>query len=218
MKMNQITLAASTALLLCITTAPLSAGSILPQGGSVWSPDAPTLGDSWDNPPSTAVTLAGGNVNEYLTQGGDPGMFSFSAGTYDITLLDENAGYASVNEFLWAPVSDPLNLNQIFSGPDSPVQSQTISPTEEWAFVIKSGSGNVFSSNTIDRFLAMRDSDVPNKWYVGVEDLNPGDFDLNDGFFRVEGKMAPVPEPSTWSMIALGGFFLGWARSRQKKD
>ncbi|PIR37964.1 MAG: hypothetical protein COV34_02660 [Candidatus Zambryskibacteria bacterium CG10_big_fil_rev_8_21_14_0_10_42_12] len=193
-------------------TLPLSAATISAIGGSTWSNTPPALGPSWDgNPPGTAVDILSGQVDEYLLSGGVPGMFSFSAGTYNVTLLTEVAGYAGSNQLGWAPLSNLATFNPIFDGPDSPIMKQTIAPLEGWAFVINTGGGDVFSSSSIDRFLAMRSAGSTNGWSVGVEDLrSPTDYDFNDQIISVEA----VPEPTT--SLLMGTALIGLALLRKR--
>lgn len=138
---------------------------------------------------------------------------TFPAGSYEITLYAEYAGYRDENELSWYKVGTS-EFNVIFCGPEGAAASGMIDPpyitkffisNEEFGLSLLSHGNRWYTEtdkNTDDQKHAMiyQKSDDPTMFLIGFENLEHpgGDFDYNDMVFSLKrvvavgGVWAPV--------------------------
>jgi hypothetical protein len=118
-----------------------------------------------------------------LPGGGAPLNVLFQAsGAVTLELLLEVSAGAQTNTLGWYDPAHPETLHQIFSGPDSAGASVTFTPSSTFALYSTNLFGDIYSS---------------------VAAANVMESPTHQHFALLQDLGAEVPEPGTWSLIAI---------------
>jgi len=165
----------------------------------------------------------------------DPYEIFTTNGAVNATFQIGLAGNYSGNQLWVAEVNGsgvPIasTAQELFNGTQTAGQTATFTVTGDFIFYMQnttaSGGPYLFASDTTlagssynndssnQHFAVFQNSSSPGTLYVGVEDLPFGaDQDYNDLVFSIQ----PVPEPSTFVLLALGGLGCVVCRYRRHK-
>lgn len=140
------------------------------------------------------------------------------------TLMYEFAGFAPSNSFGTYAIGNPENRVELFSGPNSPVLTNTFDIDGPFGFYLQSPNNTWYSQDFLNEdqsrhMLVFQES--PTSYLLAWEDLPipTGDGDFQDMVIRVgNAGPAPVPEPGTLFLVGSGLVGLaGWGRKKIRR-
>jgi hypothetical protein len=164
-------------------------------------------------------------------------FFQTSAPTNATTLKLEVDPAADIDEFGWYDVKDPSVLHAIFLGPDSPLTTDTFTPSQQYGYYLKRGDQatfytqsqlNPFKDTLHQHFAVFQESATLSNevYWIGIENRSRlelkgkegGLGDYNDMLVRITSVTSPlpVPEPSTVMLVLSGTLLMVGIRSRRR--
>ena len=180
-----------------------------------------------DSPPHT-LPYWGNSGKSKRKNGGNADLnffFDRTGVTNAATLKLEIDPAADLDEFGWYDIADPSDLHPIFLGPDSPVSSDTFTPSAEYGFYLKRGDEatfytqstlNPYKDTSHQHFVVFQESATPGAeiYWIGIENQTKRELkhkegglgDYNDMLIRVSclPQIVSVPEPSTGFLVLSG--------------
>ena len=193
-----------------------------------------------DDVPDTALPYWGNTRYSSKKKGSNADLnFSFQREelTNSAILTLEMGSASNINEFGWYDTTKPSVLHPIFLGPESPVTSDTFSPSPQYGFYLKrddqatfytQSSLNPYKDTSHQQFVVFEQSATPSNevYWIGIEDRTSLELkgkegrlgDYNEMLIRISTVLPPlpVPEPSTVVLVLSGTLLMVGIRNRRR--